>query len=389
VTGPLVVVAGALANKPDNGGEAWVRMSFVRGLRRLGCRVGFLEEILPEVLVDSHGHHASPATSINVGWFESVTTRFGLKGSSALLCDGRPLSGLAQQEISAMAESADLLVNISGNLGEGTLRHRFGRRAFVDLDPGFTQMWTAMDRRSTRVENHHFYFTVGLNVGQADCVIPTNDLEWVPLPPPVVLSDWPARTIGVSERRRFTTIATWRGPYGPVEWDRRRFGLKVHEFRKLIPLPTMVDAHFEAALAIHPDEVADLALLADNGWFTPDPRIVARSPNDFRSYVAASGAEFSAAQEMYVATNSGWFSDRTTRYLACGRPALVQDTGFTSSIPAGKGVVVFSTLDEAAYEAERMLADWDKHSTAARDLAEQHFDSDLVLSRFLGVCGVR
>ncbi len=211
----------------------------------------------------------------------------------------------------------------------------------------------------------------------------------IPLPPPVVLDDWKPVPLSPAHQRRFTTVATWRGPYGPVEWDRRRFGLKVHEFRKMIPLPGMVDACFEAALAIHPDEVSDLALLEANRWCTPDPRVVARTPDQFHTYVRQSGAEFSAAQEMYVATNSGWFSDRTTRYLACGRPALVQETGFTDHVPAGKGIVAFSTLEQAADEASRILADWESHSRAARGVAEQYFDSNLVLSQLLNACGIR
>ena len=389
MTGPLVVVAGALANKTDNGGEAWVRMSFVRGLQKLGCRVAFLEEIHPEVLIDAAGRPSPPECSTNVKWFDAVTNRFGVQGSSALLCEGRTISGLSSDEVSELAAVSDLLVNISGNLSDGPIRERFRRRAFIDLDPGFTQMWMALDGRSMRVENHHHYFTVGLNLGQPGCAIPTNDLDWIPLPPPVVLDDWAPVPLSPPERRRFTTVATWRGPYGPVEWDRRRFGLKVHEFRKMISLPTLVDAHFEAALAIHPDEVSDLALLADNGWCTPDPKAVARTPDGFHTYVSGSGAEFSAAQEMYVASNSGWFSDRTTRYLACGRPALVQDTGFTSHIPTGQGVVAFSTLEEAQDGAERILGDWDTHSAAARALAGRHFDSDSVLSRLLNACGVR
>ena len=39
-----VVVAGALAAKPGNGGEAWVRLSWVLGLRRLGYDAWLLEE---------------------------------------------------------------------------------------------------------------------------------------------------------------------------------------------------------------------------------------------------------------------------------------------------------------------------------------------------------
>ena len=36
----MIVVAGALAAKPGNGGEAWVRLSWVLGLRRLGVGRG-------------------------------------------------------------------------------------------------------------------------------------------------------------------------------------------------------------------------------------------------------------------------------------------------------------------------------------------------------------
>ncbi len=176
--GPLVVVAGALANKPDNGGEAWVRMSFVRGLQKLGCRIGFLEEINPGVCIDAAGRPSAPESSLNVDWFTEVTGSFGLRGSAALLCQGRSISGLPLDHVEEMAEAADLLVNVSGNLGIGPLRSRFGRRAFIDLDPGFTQMWTALDPRSGRLEGHHWYFTVGLNIGQPKCSIPTNDLEW-------------------------------------------------------------------------------------------------------------------------------------------------------------------------------------------------------------------
>jgi hypothetical protein len=30
----------------------------------------------------------------------------------------------------------------------------------------------------------------------------------------------------------FTSIATWRGPFGPVDFGGRRYGLRVHEFRR-------------------------------------------------------------------------------------------------------------------------------------------------------------
>ena len=96
-----------------------------------------------------------------------------------------------------------------------------------------------------------------------------------------------------------------------------------------------------------------------------------------------SGAEFSVAQGIYVDTGSGWFSDRTVRYLASGKPALVQDTGFGRNHPVGEGLLAFRTLDEAVAGARRIAADYERHAAAARRLAEEHFDSDMVLPRFL------
>jgi hypothetical protein len=104
--------------------------------------------------------------------------------------------------------------------------------------------------------------------------------------------------------------------------------------------------------------------------------------------VQGSGAEFSVAQGIYVETHSGWFSDRTVRYLASGKPALVQDTGFSRNYPVGKGLVPFSSLDDAAAGAARIASEYELHCEAARRLAESCFDSDVVLPRFLAEAGV-
>jgi hypothetical protein len=287
-----------------------------------------------------------------------------------------------------LASDAELLINISGHLKWAPLLDRVRRKAYVDIDPGFTQLWHASGNRGARLDGHDRYFTIGENIGSAECTIPTGDLPWRPIRQPVVLDDWPV--VAPAETSTlladFTTVATWRGPFGPVELDRRRFGLKVHEFRKVIALPELVPAGFEAALAIHPSEVADLDLLRTHGWRVADPRRVAGTPDAFRSYVTRSGAEFSVAQGVYVETGSGWFSDRTTRYLASGRPALVQDTGFAAHLPVGKGLVTFTDLAEAASGAEAILADYDAHAAAAREIAESCFDSDVVLTSLLEAC---
>jgi len=68
-----------------------------------------------------------------------------------------------------------------------------------------------------------------------------------------------------------------------------------------------------------------------------------------------SDAEFSVAQGIYVETNSGWFSDRTTRYLASGKPVLVQDTGFSRNLPTERACL-HSQSDEAVAGAAEIAS---------------------------------
>lgn len=141
-------------------------------------------------------------------------------------------------------------------------------------------------------------------------------------------------------------------------------------------------------MAIHCADRADLEALADNGWLVRDPNEVAATPLDFRRYVQSSGGECSAAQGIYVEANTGWLSDRTVRYLASGKPVLVQDTGFSRNVPVGDGLVPFRTLDEAVAGAARIAADYDHHARAARELAENYFDSDKVLPEMFDRMGL-
>jgi hypothetical protein len=203
---------------------------------------------------------------------------------------------------------------------------------------------------------------------------------------PVVLREWSA--VPAPDTRRFTTVASWRGPYGRVTAGDTTFGVKAHEFRAFITLPAVAGGAFEIALDIDASDTRDRAQLREHGWTVADPRTVAATPLAFRDYVRGSSAEFSVAQGIYVNTASGWFSDRTVRYLASGRPALVQDTGFSRTLPTGRGLIAFRTLGEAADGARRLLDDYATHARAARALAEEHFDCRVVLPPVLRAVGV-
>jgi hypothetical protein len=95
------------------------------------------------------------------------------------------------------------------------------------------------------------------------------------------------------------------------------------------------------------------------------------------------------AKHGYVKTRSGWLSDRTACYLASGRPVLVQDTGIGKHLPTGKGLLTFTTLEEAVRGIESINADYAAHSVAARKLAEEKFAAPKVLQSILDRAGVR
>jgi hypothetical protein len=382
------IVSGALANKPRNGGEAWVRLSWVLGLRRLGFDTYFVEQIGAGDCVDEDGAAAEFAASVNRSYFESVVREFGLAARAGLLWEGgREAAGLGLEEIAEVAAGADLLVNISGHLTIEKVLAGPRARVYVDLDPGFTQAWHMDHGVRFSLHPHDHYVTVGLNLGSASCSIPDCGVAWIPTMPPLVLEHW-TRQPPAAGPTRFTTVATWRSPYGRLEIGGQAMGLKHHQFRRLIELPERVaGAGFEIALDIHPGDSVDLERLLDHGWTVADPRRVSAGPSEFRDYVHGSSAEFSVAQGVYVDTASGWFSDRTAVYLASGRPALVQDTGVVD-LPLGQGLLTFSSLEEAIERCERIVADPAAHGDAARGFAEAHLDSDLVLGRLLGTLGI-
>lgn len=385
---PAAIVSGALANKPTNGGEAWVRLSWALGLRRLGFDVCFVEQLASADCVHGDGEPAGFSASANRAFFDAVVEDFGLDGQAGLLCDGgRESSGLGLAEIRDRAADADLLLNISGHLTIGEIVGGPRMRLYLDLDPGFTQAWHADADLDFEIPKHDHYATVGLNVGASGCAVPDCGIAWIPTLPPVLLDQWPAPP--APPPRRFTTVASWRSPYGQLELGGRTMGLKHHQFRRLIELPERVrGAEFELALEIHPGDDADRQALESHGWAIVEPRAVAATPQGFRDYVSASMAEFSVAQGVYVESGSGWFSDRTAAYLASGRPALVQDTAIGVDLRPGEGMLTFSTLEEAAAGAERIAADLPANADAARRFAERHLDSDLVIARLLAAIGL-
>ncbi|HJT35974.1 MAG TPA: hypothetical protein VJ783_28355, partial [Pirellulales bacterium] len=271
--------------------------------------------------------------------------------------------------------------NVMGYLDDEEIRSRVKRRVFVDIDPGFPQMWKELGLHDA-FQGHTDFVTLGRNIGAPSCTIPTCELKWITMPQPVVLDHWPAQPPRPSGA--FTSIGAWRGPNAPIEYRGHTYGLRVHEFRKFVELPRRCpDTKFEMALDIHPADAKDLESLHNNGWSIVDPLEVVGGPKEYRAYVADSKAEFMVPKQMYIDANSGLLSDRSVYYLATGRPVLARDTGIKQLYPTGEGLLMFSTLDEAAAGVGEIQRNYARHCKAARDIAEEYFDSDKVLGRLL------
>jgi hypothetical protein len=379
-----VLVSGAVANKHRHGGSAWVRLSWAEALRRLGLDVLFVEQLDPRHAVDAAGEPAAPERSVNAAAFSAAMDALDFTGSASLITTGgATVAGLGREELLDRAAGAELLVNISGHLRDPQLRTLARRRVFVDLDPGYTQVWHA-EGRDVGLDGHDLHFTVGANVGTPRCDLPTGGLRWHPIRQPVVLERWPVADDGFS---RFTTVGSWRGAFGPISWAGRSHGVKAHEFRRLVDVPRRAGLPFELVLDIDAADAPDAARLREGGWSLREPATTA-SPAAFGDYVRGSGAEFSAAQGVYVHTRSGWCSDRTVRYLASGRPALVQDTGLGDTLPTGEGLLTFASPQEAVARAGELVADHARHRAAARRLAETYFAPGPALAPLLEAAGV-
>jgi hypothetical protein len=364
---PSVMVSGMIAATPSQGGATWAILQYLRGLRALGCDVTFVEPV------------HDPWHDDRAGYCARVMDDSELSGCWCLLGADGVTVGMGRAELLRAAQRADVLINVSGMLTDLEVLERIERRVYLDLDPGFVQMWHD-DGVDMRFDAHTHFVTLADNIGTDSSPIPTCDREWLPTLPPVVLGDWTPSNETTYDA--FTTIAHWRS-YGSIDRGGVMYGQKAHSVREIVDLPRRVLERFELALSIDTGESDDLSALEANGWGLIDPHQVANTPAAYRDFVRGSLAELGVAKSGYVASQSGWFSDRSACYLASGRPVVAQNTGFDRRLPTGDGLFAFSNVDDIGMAVEEIRRDPAGHRDAARAVAEEHLGSDRVLSDLL------
>lgn len=377
-----IAILGYIVRGPL-GGLVWHHLQYVAGLRALGHDVLFVEDSddYPSCY-DPSRHVVDADPSYGLRFAADAFGRVGAGDSWAYFDahTGRWL-GAAAGRARAFCESADVALNLSG---VNPLRDWVAGapvRVLIDTDPAFTQIRHLTDPAAReRALTHTAFFTFGENFGKPDGSIPDDGLPWKPTRQPVTLDAWEVSP-GPADGP-FTTVLQWDS-YPAREHDGRRFGMKSESFAEFIDLPSLRPEIFELALGT---AGAPREMLNAHGWRIRNP-LELKDPSSYQDYIRGSKGEFSVAKHGYVASRSGWFSERSAAYLASGRPVAVQDTGFTAWMRTGLGVVPFSTLEEAAEAVARISGDYARHCQAAREIAAEYFDAAKVLPALLAEAG--
>ena len=382
-----IVVVGTFGNVPY-AGMAWMHCQFLVGLARLGHEVCYVET------TTAWPYHPINMTvtddpTYTIDYLRRVLDEFGLGerwAYRAAYADGA-WYGPRESQAVELIKSADAVFNITGS----TTPEEIGvpcRLVHIGTDPVLQELRVANGDRALleRLQAHEAHFSYGENIGTSDCPVPAFPFPTKPMRQPVVLDYWAGAR---PSRPAFTTVTNWEvqgydcGYKGEVyTWS------KHHEYLKILDLPARTGATLELAMGLSGVTTNIQGLLRDNGWILVDAYRMSLDPWPYRDYIRDSAAEFSVAKDMVVRLRSGWFSERSACYLAAGRPVVTQDTGFSRVLPTGEGLFAFHKIDDIVAAIDAINSDYERHSRAARAIAEQYFKAEAVLAKVLDDLGL-
>jgi hypothetical protein len=382
------IVVLHLAVRYPFAGVIWQLLHHLIGFRNLGYDVYYVED---------HGSWAydplrqAPVAdpTHNVTVLAGVMARFGFGDRWAFYDSVRgDYLGMSGERCYQLLAEADAVINLCGASRPREEHQRCRCLVYLQTDPGKVQLELTQGIPQARelLATHKFFFSYALNIGQPDCRLPTGSVTWHPTTPPVLLNEWQPRTAPAAPAA-FTTVGTWQNKGGDVEFGGESyFWSKDVNFRKFLDVARRAGQPIELATDLDrgPDYEHALA-----GGFTFRPVVpLSLDLDTYRDYISSSRGEFTAAKDLYVRTCSGWFSDRTVCYLAAGRPAVTQRTGFEKYIPEGVGLLGFDSAEEAAAAVRTINSDYARHCRAAREIAAEYFDANKLLKRLIDVIGI-
>jgi hypothetical protein len=382
----LRIIVGGLVGQFPLGGVAWDYFHYLLGLHELGHEVYYHEDtwVWPfDPVLRSTTDNPDYTVRFIADFFAAFAPELQTKWHYVLLHEKH--HGMSEAEFNRVAESADIFLNVSGacfipeNLSPKCLT------VFLDTDPGYNQIMLAekfawsqnVERWCKQVAAHDRHLTYAENIYGPDCAIPRVGIDWRPTRCVVTLPQWKSvKDAAPPPGAPFSTVLTWDYFGGHLIHNGVRYGTKVEEYEKFHDLPRRVATPL--TLAVGGDK-APWKAIADDGWIVSQAHEATLTPQSYQRLISQSAGEWSIAKNVYTATRSGWFSCRTACYLAGGRPAVVQDTGWSRFIPPGSGLFAFSTMEEAIDGLNRAVADPAAQRLAAYAIAREYLAPDKVL----------
>ena len=373
----MTIILSGTIGRSGLGGQAWACLQYLLGLRALGHEVYYLEDCGRSswVYIWETGEWTHEL-DYPAAYVRACLEPFGL-GDRWIYRDNYRSLGMPLENFLEICSRADLLVMRAVPFWNWRKEYELPRRrAFIDVDPGFTQIAIAngdggLTQGIARAERR---FTYAQRFGAANCAIPSDGGPWLLTRPPVFLPEWPVAGMAATH---FTSVMRWQG-FKEVVRRGVNYGQRDKEFPRYFDLPKRTAQKFLIAqMGLKPE------LLAQHGWEVALGEIISRTTQSYREFIQNSRAEFSVPKNGYVAMRGGWFSDRSVCYLASGRPVVIEDTGLADWLPVGEGLATFSDPESALGCIERINSDYENHRRAARQLAEKYFATDKVLPALL------
>jgi len=385
-----IVLLGMMSRMPV-AGVVWQTAHYLIGLRRLGYDVYYVEAHArtPTMLMRSSDDDGALRAA---EFIDGVMRRFDFGSQWAFHAlhegDNGRLFGLTDTQLRDLYASAALIINLHGGTKPRPEMAATGRLVYLETDPVQLQIELHENNREAIefLKPHVAFFTFGENYGRRGCGLPVSEqFHFKPTRQPVVIDLW--RGHEQLPGPVFTTIGNWEQNWRTIEFRGETYHWSKHlEFMKFLDLPAKTGATFELALGSVTEHATQM--LTSHGWLVRDAMSFSMDPDAYRRYIAASRGEFTVAKDQNVRLRSGWFSDRSTTYLAAGRPVITQDTGFGCSLPTGEGLFAFSTIEQARDAVQTINADYGRHSRAAAGVAQDYFAHDMVLKPLLEQVGV-
>ncbi len=384
----VVVVWSLIASLPIPG-TAWHRLQYLAGLRRLGFDVWYVEEL--DRRLNRPGDFVSTTDfAANLQYLKALMDQIGFSDRWIFRPPGheecfgaRDFKGLLD-----LYAEADLVINHTGAQLLQPWHSNIRSLAYLETDPVRNQVNMAQGNEKLTGEllKYDYLLSYGLNLGQADCKVPVGELHWIPTLPAICV-DWWATKSPLRSPRTLTTVTAWKRSHKKdLQWDEASWRWsKAEGFLSFLDVPQHSRLPMELALRGANDE--EEQLFRQHGWLVKKASDL-DNPDAYRDYITTSAGEFTAAKEQYVASWSGWFSDRSASYLAAGRPVISQDTGFSNSLPTGSGLFAISTVTEAVEAVNRVADDFERQSKAALDIAHEHFSAERVLGNAMRAIGL-